>query len=126
MNKKGKSTQGLTDRATQLVAGFVGSWWAIAVHVIWFSCWLIFGLEVEQLTLWVSLEAIFICILLLIAANKEEAERRVSEERVRQQQMQGLREDLSLDEEARQHLIELRTLVKDLKTDLEKVKGKLD
>ena len=87
----------LAEKFTTFVARFLGSWWAVAFHTVWFAIWLIFDFSLEALTLWVSLEAIFIGIFLLMAANKAEIERdrREAEERARQRRMVGF--DISMD-----------------------------
>lgn len=87
----------IAGKTTKAVASFLGSWWAVVFHTVWFGIWLTFNFSLEILTLWVSLEAIFIGIFLLMAANKAEIERdrKEAEERLRQRKMIGV--DISMD-----------------------------
>jgi len=57
------------------IKAIAGSWWGVIFHTAWFSFWLIKDFNIEILTLCVSLEAIFICIFLLIASGQSEAAR---------------------------------------------------
>lgn len=92
-----KKQKPVAAKFTGLVATFLGSWWAVVFHTLWFGFWLVFDFNIDNLTLWVSLEAIFIGIFLLMAANRAEVERdrRETEERSRQRKMIGL--DISMD-----------------------------
>jgi uncharacterized membrane protein len=52
----------------------------VYVHVIWFSCWIGFGVEKYPyglLTMIVSLEAIFLSTFVLISQNRADAKRQV-------------------------------------------------
>ncbi|RJQ33567.1 DUF1003 domain-containing protein [Candidatus Parcubacteria bacterium] len=48
----------------------VGSWIFLVLHVIWFWIWLAGDFDINMLTMIVSLEAIILMILLLMAQNK--------------------------------------------------------
>jgi uncharacterized membrane protein len=56
-----------------MVASFVGSWMNFFLHTIWFALWFLFRLDVALLTNIVSLEAIYLCILLLKSQNRQAA-----------------------------------------------------
>jgi len=43
----------------------------LIVHVIWFTIWLAYDLDINMLTMIVSLEAIVLMILLLMAQNRQ-------------------------------------------------------
>ncbi len=60
------------DRAADVVAKFTGSWWFILLHTVWFGAWLLFRLDINLLTLVVSLEAIYLATILLMASNRQE------------------------------------------------------
>ena len=52
----------------------------VYVHIIWFSCWIGFGVEdypFGLLTMIVSLEAIFLSTFVLISQNRADAKRQV-------------------------------------------------
>jgi uncharacterized membrane protein len=49
----------------------VGSWLFLVIHMIWFTIWLAYDLDINMLTMVVSLEAIILMILLLMAQNRQ-------------------------------------------------------
>lgn len=57
-------------RAADAVAGFAGSWLFVGVHVVWFALWLALRLDINLLTLVVSLEAIFLATFVLMSQNR--------------------------------------------------------
>jgi uncharacterized membrane protein len=110
------------DKSTRVIASFIGSWWGIYVHAAWFLIWFIFGFPLEKLTLLVSLEAIFIGIFLLMAANQAEAEREKREAREQARELNNVKEDLQLDQKEVQAIREVRQMIKTLTTEFEKIK----
>lgn len=68
------------NRAADLITAFSGSMLFVCVHVVWFSCWIGFGVEKYPyglLTMIVSLEAIFLSTFVLISQNRADAKRQV-------------------------------------------------
>jgi uncharacterized membrane protein len=66
----------LADRITQ----FAGSMGFVYVHVVWFACWIGFGVEkfpFGLLTMIVSLEAIFLSTFVMISQNRADEKRQV-------------------------------------------------
>jgi uncharacterized membrane protein len=66
----------LADRITE----FAGSMAFVYLHVIWFACWIGFGVErypFGLLTMIVSLEAIFLSTFVMISQNRADAKRQV-------------------------------------------------
>ena len=66
----------LADRIT----AFAGSMAFVYIHVLWFGCWIAFGVEKYPfglLTMIVSLEAIFLSTFVLISQNRADAKRQV-------------------------------------------------
>ncbi len=102
----------LAERTTRIIAKFIGSWWAVIFHTFWFAIWLIFNFNLEILTLWVSLEAIFIGIFLLMSSNKAEIERdrKEAEEQLRQRKMIGV--DISMDRKQVSEITEIKNSLK--------------
>ena len=52
----------------------------VYLHVIWFTCWIAFGVEAYPyglLTMIVSLEAIFLSTFVMISQNRADAKREV-------------------------------------------------
>jgi len=70
----------LQNRIADKITAFSGSMLFVYVHVIWFACWIGFGVEKYPyglLTMIVSLEAIFLSTFVLISQNRADAKRQV-------------------------------------------------
>jgi hypothetical protein len=68
------------NRLSDKITDFSGSMLFVYVHVIWFACWIVFGVEdypYGLLTMIVSLEAIFLSTFVLISQNRADARRQV-------------------------------------------------
>jgi uncharacterized membrane protein len=68
------------NRVADVITAFSGSMLFVYVHIIWFSCWIGFGVEkypYELLTMIVSLEAIFLSTFVLISQNRADAKRQL-------------------------------------------------
>jgi uncharacterized membrane protein len=68
------------NRIADRITAFSGSMLFVYVHVIWFACWIGFGVEKYPyglLTMIVSLEAIFLSTFVLISQNRADAKRQV-------------------------------------------------
>jgi uncharacterized membrane protein len=64
------------NRIADAITAFAGSMWFVYIHVLWFGCWIGFGVEKYPyglLTMIVSLEAIFLSTFVLISQNRAEA-----------------------------------------------------
>jgi uncharacterized membrane protein len=66
-----KDKDGALDRLTSSVSAWVGSWLFFDLHIVWFGLWLLFRLDINLLTLLVSLEAIILMLLLLMQQNRQ-------------------------------------------------------
>jgi len=68
------------NRISDKITGFSGSMAFVYIHVIWFGCWIGFGVEKYPfglLTMIVSLEAIFLSTFVMISQNRADAKRQV-------------------------------------------------
>jgi uncharacterized membrane protein len=68
------------NQVSDAITAFSGSMLFVYVHIIWFSCWIGFGVEKYPyglLTMIVSLEAIFLSTFVLISQNRADAKRQV-------------------------------------------------
>ena len=75
-----KRAQSVQNRIADAITKFAGSMLFVYVHIIWFSCWIGFGVEKYPyglLTMIVSLEAIFLSTFVLISQNRADAKRQV-------------------------------------------------
>ncbi|MBU1127332.1 MAG: hypothetical protein ABIH88_00460 [Patescibacteria group bacterium] len=120
--KKDKSALG---KITRAIAWFMGSWWSVIFHTIWFAVWLIFNFNLNILTLWVSLEAIFLGIFLLMSSNKSEQDRDRQEAALRAQDRKRVEHDIKLDEKADRQLLEIKKMQKKLAEDVEEIRETL-
>src|SRR6188508_1344915 len=68
------------NRIADAITTFAGSMAFVYLHVIWFACWIGFGVEKYPfglLTMIVSLEAIFLSTFVMISQNRADAKRQV-------------------------------------------------
>jgi uncharacterized membrane protein len=68
------------NRAADKITAFAGSILFVYLHVLWFACWIGFGVEgypYGLLTMIVSLEAIFLSTFVMISQNRADAKRQV-------------------------------------------------
>jgi uncharacterized membrane protein len=68
------------ERAADLIAAFVGSWPFVFLHVVWFTVWLLLRLDINLLTLIVSLEAIFLTTFVLMSQNRQASKDKVRDD----------------------------------------------
>jgi uncharacterized membrane protein len=68
------------NRVADKITAFSGSMLFVYIHIIWFGCWIGFGVEKYPfglLTMIVSLEAIFLSTFVMISQNRADAKRQV-------------------------------------------------
>jgi uncharacterized membrane protein len=68
------------NRIADKITTFAGSMLFVYIHMIWFGCWIGFGVEgypYGLLTMIVSLEAIFLSTFVMISQNRADAKRQV-------------------------------------------------
>src|SRR5690349_9632643 len=68
------------NRIADVITRFAGSMTFVYLHIIWFACWIGFGVESYPyglLTMIVSLEAIFLSTFVMISQNRADARRQV-------------------------------------------------
>ncbi len=68
------------NRVADVITAFSGSMLFVYLHIIWFGCWIGFGVEdypFGLLTMIVSLEAIFLSTFVMISQNRADARRQV-------------------------------------------------
>jgi uncharacterized membrane protein len=68
------------NRVADKITAFSGSMLFVYLHIIWFGCWISFGVEKYPfglLTMIVSLEAIFLSTFVMISQNRADAKRQV-------------------------------------------------
>jgi uncharacterized membrane protein len=72
--------ESIENRVADRITAFSGSMKFVYLHILWFSCWIGFGVEpfpFGLLTMIVSLEAIFLSTFLLISQNRADAKREI-------------------------------------------------
>jgi hypothetical protein len=115
--ERGKDVQ---NRIADRITAFAGSMTFVYLHIIWFSCWIGFGVEKYPfglLTMIVSLEAIFLSTFVMISQNRADAKRQViadeewrtveAEDQQNQELLELSREILALIKDARSRGSEL-------------------
>ncbi len=68
------------NRIADRITDFAGSMIFVYLHLLWFGCWILFGVEgypYGLLTMIVSLEAIFLSTFVMISQNRADARRQV-------------------------------------------------
>jgi uncharacterized membrane protein len=68
------------NRIADKITTFAGSMAFVYLHIVWFGCWIGFGVEdypFGLLTMIVSLEAIFLSTFVMISQNRADAKRQV-------------------------------------------------
>jgi uncharacterized membrane protein len=68
------------NRVADRITAFSGSMLFVYIHILWFACWIGFGVEhypYGLLTMIVSLEAIFLSTFVMISQNRADAKRQV-------------------------------------------------
>ena len=68
------------NRIADKITAFSGSMLFVYIHIIWFGCWIGFGVEdypFGLLTMIVSLEAIFLSTFVMISQNRADGKRQV-------------------------------------------------
>jgi uncharacterized membrane protein len=80
MGQAEKRAASVQNRIADQITAFAGSMWFVYIHIIWFSCWIGFGVESYPyglLTMIVSLEAIFLSTFVMISQNRADAKHQV-------------------------------------------------
>jgi uncharacterized membrane protein len=77
LQERGRSFE---NRIADTITRFAGSMTFIYIHLVWFTSWIVLGVEdypYGLLTMIVSLEAIFLSTFVMISQNRAEAKRQV-------------------------------------------------
>ena len=70
--------ESVQNRIADRITAFAGSMTFVYLHILWFGCWIGFGVEgypYGLLTMIVSLEAIFLSTFVMISQNRADAKR---------------------------------------------------
>jgi len=87
-----KRAESVQNRVADRITTFAGSMAFVYIHIVWFGCWIGFGVEKYPyglLTMIVSLEAIFLSTFVMISQNRADAKRQV----IADQQWQTVQEE---------------------------------
>ena len=87
-----KQAESVQNRIADRITTFAGSMAFVYIHIVWFGCWIGFGVEKYPyglLTMIVSLEAIFLSTFVMISQNRADAKRQV----IADQQWQTVQEE---------------------------------
>src|SRR6476646_7113589 len=103
------------NRVADRITAFSGSMLFVYLHIIWFSCWIGFGVEEYPfglLTMIVSLEAIFLSTFVMISQNRADAKRQV----IADQQWKTVQEEDKQNEELLDLSRQILTLTKEVRS----------
>ena len=103
------------NRIADKITAFSGSMLFVYIHIIWFGCWIGFGVEdypFGLLTMIVSLEAIFLSTFVMISQNRADAKRQV----IADQQWQTVKEEDKQNEELLDLSKQILTLTKEVRS----------
>lgn len=95
------------DKLADAVSAFTGSWVFIILHLIWFAVWFMCSLGVDDLTLILSVEAIFLATFILMTQNRQAVKDTRREMR-----------DLASDLRAEREILEIRKIVNKIHQEL--------
>jgi uncharacterized membrane protein len=93
-----RRAQSVQNRIADRITAFAGSMSFVYIHIVWFGCWIGFGVEdypFGLLTMIVSLEAIFLSTFVMISQNRADARRQV----IADQQWQTVKKEERQNEE---------------------------
>jgi uncharacterized membrane protein len=105
--------QSIQNRIADRITAFAGSMSFVYIHIVWFSCWIVLGVErypYGLLTMIVSLEAIFLSTFVMISQNRADAKRQL----IADQQWQTVKEE----DRQNQELLDLSRQILDLTTEI--------
>jgi uncharacterized membrane protein len=97
-----RRAQSVENRVADRITASAGSMRFVYIHILWFACWIGFGVEKYPyglLTMIVSLEAIFLSTFVMISQNRADAKRQV----IADQQWQTVKDE----DRQNQELLEL-------------------
>jgi uncharacterized membrane protein len=103
------------NRIADKITAFSGSMAFVYIHVIWFGCWIGFGVEKYPfglLTMIVSLEAIFLSTFVMISQNRADAKRQL----LADQQWKTVQEEDHQNEELLELSKQILQLTKEVRT----------
>jgi uncharacterized membrane protein len=103
------------NRVADAITAFAGSMLFVYLHIIWFGCWIGFGVEdypFGLLTMIVSLEAIFLSTFVMISQNRADARRQV----IADQQWKTVKEEDKQNEELLDLSRQILSLTKEVRS----------
>lgn len=113
----------LIKKIIDVVVWFLGSWWGVIFHTIWFILWFVFDLPVHILTNIVSLEAIYIGIFLLMYTNEQDALREKKDQQKTTFQSLHINEDVDLDRKQLEEIKHIKNALIQLKNEIQDLKN---
>ncbi|MBU1037086.1 DUF1003 domain-containing protein [Patescibacteria group bacterium] len=103
LDKYRKKSPTKTERLTDYIAQWCGSWNFLMLHLIWFALWLVLKMDINTLTLIVSLEAIILMSILLMAQGRQAKKDDLRDEA-----------DYQIDKKSSENIDEIKSMLKNL------------
>jgi uncharacterized membrane protein len=113
------------NRVADRITSFSGSMTFVYIHILWFGCWIGFGVEKYPfglLTMIVSLEAIFLSTFVMISQNRADAKRQV----IANQQWKTVQEEDRQNEQLLNLSEQILKLTKEVRSDADTVQKERD
>ena len=113
------------NRVADRITSFSGSMTFVYIHILWFGCWIGFGVEKYPfglLTMIVSLEAIFLSTFVMISQNRADAKRQV----IADQQWKTVQEEDRQNEQLLDLSEQILKLTKEVRSDADTVQKERD
>ena len=115
LKREQERAEATQNRIADGITTFAGSMLFVYLHIIWFGCWIGFGVEdypFGLLTMIVSLEAIFLSTFVMISQNRADARRQV----IADQQWKTVQEEDKQNEELLDLSRQILSLTKEVRS----------
>ena len=115
LKREQERAEATQNRIADGITAFAGSMLFVYLHIIWFGCWIGFGVEdypFGLLTMIVSLEAIFLSTFVMISQNRADARRQV----IADQQWKTVQEEDKQNEELLDLSRQILSLTKEVRS----------
>jgi hypothetical protein len=114
LKREQERAEATQNRVADKITAFSGSMLFVYLHIIWFGCWIGFGVEdypFGLLTMIVSLEAIFLSTFVMISQNRADARRQV----IADQQWKTVQEEDTQNKQLLGLSLQILTLTKEVR-----------
>lgn len=123
--KPTRHPNGLSNKPLDQITNFLASPWAIFVHLLFVTLWLIIGYSKENLVFIISIEGVFIWFFVLHSTNKIRDFEWKRDRWERRRDREKLENDISVTEKDLKITQEVYKAVQELSTDIMEIKARV-